>query len=249
MIKKTKGMIVNKMPDWVYIRLCSWIRKQKIVKTNIGWSITNKDMKLYSPILRFCPFTLDEFELKFEKYFKINQGDTVLDVGACIGDTTLPIAMKAGYSGKIIAVEPNLSNIKFLQFNLVAYKNIEIIQKGIWNNRGYLNLHLHPTPTGHSIIPHKTRNIGYVPIEVDTLDNLFSNTKIDFAKIDIQGAELAVFKTGIKFLQNVDKLVVEAHHQTEYHRDTHDYLLELLSRYYKNIRYSSEYNLVYAWRR
>ena len=37
----------------------------------------------------------------------INEGDFCIDIGAHMGDSTLPIAIAAGCTGKVLALEPN----------------------------------------------------------------------------------------------------------------------------------------------
>jgi len=55
------------------------------------------DLELLSPTPKFLSVKLREFEDRMERFFKIEKGDVVLDVGACIGDTTVLNLTKTGY--------------------------------------------------------------------------------------------------------------------------------------------------------
>ncbi len=55
-------------------------------------------------------------QLDFFKKF-INEGDFVIDIGANIGDTGLPMGLAAGASGKVLALEPNPRLFKILELN------------------------------------------------------------------------------------------------------------------------------------
>jgi len=55
-------------------------------------------------------------ELSFFKKF-ISEGDFVIDIGANIGDTGLPLGLAAGKSGTVLALEPNPFLFKILQVN------------------------------------------------------------------------------------------------------------------------------------
>jgi FkbM family methyltransferase len=243
-------------PDWlfvpVYNKLLSKQRRAIILKVQPTWLnkecylIKGCDLSLYSPTPKFFPYETAEWERKFEKYFKIQKGWTCVDIGACIGDTAIPLAMKLNNTGKLIVVEPDPINAVYLQANLQPYHNVEIMQLGIWKEPAEIVLHTHKAPTGHSIIPNKERN-GTVKVQVRTLDDLFWRGA-DFAKIDIQGAELYVFEQAGRFLHNTNHLIVEAHNKTRQHGKTHGAIISALREHYNHIRYEEQFNLVYAWR-
>jgi FkbM family methyltransferase len=249
-----QGQVIKYSPNWLFVPLHNLgllqNRKIKVRRVQTGWLIQGEekgDLHLLSPTPKFTAVKLREFENKIERFFKIEKGDVALDVGACIGDTTVPMAIKVGAEGKVIAVEPDPVNIEYLKANLSQFTNAEIIEKGIWSEKGTVEFHLHNTPTGHSIIPDKARK-GLMHIEVDTLDNLFGDRKIDFAKIDVQYAEAQVLQGGDKFLRNARKLVVETHARYDEQKRTFPRVLEILERYDYQIRFTMDNGCVYAWK-
>jgi FkbM family methyltransferase len=249
-----KGQFIKYSPNWlfvpVYNSLLSGDTKIKIRRAQTGWLIRGEeegDLELLSPTPKFLSVKLREFEDRFERFFKIEKGDVVLDVGACIGDTTVPMVIKAGPNGKVIAVEPDPLNARYLKLNTSRFGNVEIIEKGIWKEKGTIEFKLHKAPTGHSITGHSVgqasyvRYIGRTQIPADTLDNLFSGQRIDVAKIDVQGAEVEVLGAADNFLKSTPKIIVGT-----YSDSLHNAVLEVLKRYYPETR--SVKNHVHAWR-
>lgn len=244
-----KGQFIKYSPNWIFVpvynSLLSRDRKVKIRRVQTGWLIRGEekgDLELLSPTPKFLSVKLREFEDRMERFFKIEKGDVVLDVGACIGDTTVPMAIKAGPKGKVIAVEPDPLNARYLKLNTSSFGNVEIMEKGIWKERGTIEFNLHKAPTGHSIGHASYRGyIDQTQIPVDTLDNLFSGQRIDVAKIDVQGAEIEVLGAADNFLKKTPKVIVGTHSDS-----LHNAVLEVLKRYYPETR--SMKNYVHAWR-
>ena len=245
-----KNLAIKYMPDIVFAQVYSRInnRNIKIERDHNGWRIIGDKYTVISPTAKFTAVSMAEFEDKFEKYFKIKKGDKCLDVGACIGDTTLPMCIKTGIFGIVYAVEPNKVNFKYLTINTEYRESTKLLEMAVWKEKGELILHEHNTPTGHSLISWSLRKKETI-VKTDTLDNLFKNEIIDFAKIDVQHAEIEVLGSADKFLKSTRKLIVECHH--DYKKELHDTSKEvesILSGYYSNLEYSDKYNLFYAWR-
>lgn len=244
-----KEQFTKHSPDWLFAFVYNWLyqaRRQVIMnKAETGWLVQKDGVELLCPSPKWVlgdAIGLRGFSDKFERYFKIERGEVALDVGACIGDTTLPMAIKVGAEGKVIAVEPEPINVRYLKLNTSRFGNVEIIQKGIWKEKGTIEFKLHKAPTGHSI--GQASYGGYVDktqIPVDALDDLFSGQRVDFAKIDVQGAEIEVLGAADNFLKSTPKIIVGTHSDS-----LHNAVLEILKRYYTETR--SVKNYVHAWR-
>lgn len=127
----------------------------------------------------------------------IKTGDVVLDIGANIGYYTLIFAKLVGEKGKVFAFEPGPSNFTLLKKNVEinGYQNVTSVQKAVSNKTGKIRLYLSHSITGHRIYDtHDGRK--FIEIEVVRLDDYFKNYKgrIDFIKIDIEGAEGAAIR-------------------------------------------------------
>jgi len=253
LLASLKSVFIKKCPSWLFASISNTYyalsskEKVKIKKVEDRWLIHKDEIELLSPTPKFLGFGSKEFENKCERFFKIEKGDTVLDVGACIGDTTVTMAIKAGRTGKVIAVEPHPLNIEYLRLNLADFDNVEIISKAIWNEKGIVKFNVHSTPTGHSILEDKERD-RHIEVPSDTLDNLFADRRIDFAKIDVQGAEAQVLEGGDRFLETTRKLVIETHARFNIDKRTYPKVLEILNKYDYEVRFAEDNGVVYAWR-
>jgi FkbM family methyltransferase len=139
------------------------------------------------------------------------KGDVIIDVGSYPGDFTIVANYFLNNSGKIICFEPDINNYKILCNNIKKYKikNVKIIKKGLWNKKDVLHF---DTNKGESSI---TKNGKYI-IKVNTLDNELKSLKIkkvDFIKMDVEGAELEALKGMKKTLKNNNcKLAIASYH-------------------------------------
>ena len=123
---------------------------------------------------------------------EIKSGDVVLDIGAHIGYYTLIFANLVGEEGKVFAFEPDPTNFSLLKKNVEinGHKNVELIQQAVSNETGKIRLYLSSEAHDHKIYDsHDGRQS--IEIEATRLDDYFRdyNGKIDFIKIDVQGAE------------------------------------------------------------
>ena len=75
----------------------------------------------------------------------INEGDTVIDIGANIGTTVLSMSKNVGKTGKVIAFEPQLIMSQCLNTNLTLndITNVDIYNLAISNKSGWAKLNDH----------------------------------------------------------------------------------------------------------
>jgi len=123
----------------------------------------------------------------------IKKGDVVLDIGANVGYYTLIYAKLVGEGGKVFAFEPDPDNFALLEKNVEVngYRNVVLIKKAVANKTGVVRLYLCEDNKGNHRIcdAHDARES--IEVEAIRLDDYFEayDGKIDFIKIDIEGAE------------------------------------------------------------
>lgn len=88
-------------------------------------------------------------------------------------------------------------------------------------------------------------------IKVDKLDNLVKNEKVDYIKMDIEGAELSALKGAEKIiLRDVPQLMISGYHKIEDLWEIPEYVLGLNSNYkmllghQMNVAYEPEFLFV-----
>jgi len=129
---------------------------------------------------------------------RIKRGDVVLDIGAFIGYYTLIAARLVGENGKVFAFEPDPTNFQLLRKNVSinCYENVIAVQKAVSDRTGKTKLYLSKdNPGDHRIYESYDRRQS-IEIEAIRLDDYFKNyeRKIDFIKMDVQGAEEFVIR-------------------------------------------------------
>ncbi len=146
---------------------------------------------------------------KFEsEFFKgiINPGMTVVDIGANLGYYTILLADCVGVNGRVFSFEPEPGQYALLLKNIQANHcaNAIAIPKAVSNQSGRIVLWLNKANQGDHRIYDPADGRPSIEIEATTLDHFLSERdwpKIDFIKMDIQGAEflaLAGMKETIK---------------------------------------------------
>jgi FkbM family methyltransferase len=124
---------------------------------------------------------------------EIKKGDIVLDIGANIGYYTLIFAKIIGDEGKVFAFEPDPDNFLLLKKNveLNGYKNVIFVQKAVSNQTGKVKLYISDSNKGDHRIYDPGDGRHSIEIDAIRLDEFFEDFqgKIDFIKMDIQGAE------------------------------------------------------------
>jgi FkbM family methyltransferase len=160
----------------------------------------------------------------------IKPGDTVLDIGASQGEYTLRAAKMVGKEGKVIAIEPLSKMFKQLETNInlntELKKRVTLINTGLAEKEGKMPIYgtsekakergIHEgMPT---IYPTENRNQLIEEITLKRLDDILEKekiSKVDFIKIDVEGAELSILKGGEETLKkSKPTLLIESNQET-----------------------------------
>jgi FkbM family methyltransferase len=151
----------------------------------------------------------ENVECSFVEHF-LRPGMTVLDIGAHHGFYTLLASRKVGTQGKVIAVEASLRERKRLNRHLRINrcKNVTVESHALGELEGTAELYLVcGTETGCNSLrrPNVAEPTECVSVSVESLDCMLQEHKIervDFIKMDVEGAELSVLK-GANHLLNL----------------------------------------------
>lgn len=207
-----------------------------LLKTVVGWMI--KPLRLLS---RYCRFkkilienqlnlythgNLDNLETlamvftqrEYAAFFPFYQKATILDVGAHRGYFSIFAAKNAAAASFILALEPEIENVSHLRKNLDlnGVKNVLVEQAALhWENTE-VNLKIGAS-VNHSTMEDDSVNMEYscqkvIGITMEALLAKYKIDRIDFLKMDCEGAEYDIFyKMSAEAYRKIHVISMEFH--------------------------------------
>jgi FkbM family methyltransferase len=144
------------------------------------------------------------------------RGDTVIDAGACFGDTALAFAQAVGEKGQVHSFEPMPRQKAVLDRNLAHNPQlagrIEVHPYAVLNESGkQLNF-------ADAGVAARASGSGGVPVQSIAIDDFVAvqGVRPDFIKMDIEGAESAAIEGARTTLQTIrPKLGISIYHSYE----------------------------------
>jgi FkbM family methyltransferase len=233
-----KKIVKNCLPYYVLKQYWNYIEKRKpvfigmateelpdsplgknVIKINFN---ENKFPYVYLRVGTSDVFVFDAIFAGKEYEFTVKESPKIIvDAGANIGLSTVYFANKYP-KAKIIAIEPEENNYKFLVKNTENYDNVIRIKAALWDkieeidlvntdlgNWGYMvsaNNNYNQLKTSIKQNIHLTKTITIEKIITD-----YGIEEIDILKMDIEGAEKEVFNNSSEWIRKVKSIVVELH--------------------------------------
>jgi FkbM family methyltransferase len=158
-------------------------------------------------------FITQEYNFDVKKTPKI-----IVDAGANIGLASIYFSNKFP-DAKVIAIEPEESNMEILKRNIAPYENIIPVEGALWHENSRINL-VDPgfgkwgfMTQEQNIVEERYGDVVHT-VQGITIDAIMKDQgidHIDILKIDIEGAEREVFKDPSRWIDKVDILIVELH--------------------------------------
>jgi FkbM family methyltransferase len=196
-----------------------WYKESIIVPRNVE-TVTAYDFKINRKRLRVFLRTyqgdIDIFyEIFWRKIYELPQGKmlqykVITDIGANIGMAALYFTIHYPLA-KVICIEPDEENYAILQKNCTPYPHIKTMQAAIAEKDGWVRMRKALLQYNNSVVPTINEKNAIPAITMQTLFSVFEITDIDLVKIDIEGAEEAIFAAGNTWLKNINHLVIEIH--------------------------------------
>jgi FkbM family methyltransferase len=122
--------------------------------------------------------------------------EIVVEAGVHHGRDT---AMFAKLAKEVIAFEPSPRNYENAESNLRRFRNIQLINKGLWNESDLLTIRYGKKRGDDGFLQPDSEEISKttIEIEVDTLQSFVNELglhRVDFLKIEAEGAEPEVLQ-------------------------------------------------------
>lgn len=155
-------------------------------------------------------FTKGEVYIK-NRFWNINKNDVIFDIGAMSGLYTLP---SLAIGAKVYAFEPKMVHFYDLCTNIFVnrFTNCIPLNIGLFNKEGTIQF---SNLMRSVIVQSEHENNSIEDIYVSTIDNIvrdYNVERLDWLKIDVEGAELQVIEGGIEALKEYKpNILVENH--------------------------------------
>lgn len=155
----------------------------------------------------------------------VNLGDYVLQVGTPSPATIHHYLDIVGPEGRVIVVEPEDENFARLSADpiITDAANVTLLQRAAWCRREHLSFTVSKSKYDHKIaVPDVSHDNDYVPdnyrecvlVQADTVDNMLAElgiTRVDYAEIHVNGAEVEVLHGMAESLGFTARLHVKGH--------------------------------------
>jgi len=143
------------------------------------------------------------------------EGGTFIDVGANKGDFTILAADTVGPTGRVLALEPESTNVEWLTRSVERnrFNNVTIEAAAASDHVGEATLFLGKTSGHHSLVtePKFSNSTGTTTVPVRPLDDIVAAhgiTSVDVIKIDVEGAEEQVLRGASALLSGNAPMVI-----------------------------------------
>ncbi|MCD6064245.1 MAG: hypothetical protein K0R82_2156 [Flavipsychrobacter sp.] len=140
-------------------------------------------------------FMLEQYRYKSsEKLIAVRPGQVVIDAGGCWGDTALYFASKTGSSGQVYTYEFVPHNLEIFRKNISLNPHlapiVNIVEHPVWEKDG-IDMYFVDNGPGSKVSFDKLDDYDGV-VKTKTIDTMVKERnleRVDFIKMDIEGAE------------------------------------------------------------
>jgi len=181
----------------------NWMQYHKrfcyYIDTKPNWNLNIPYLKQYVNVTSFIQY-------------QPKDGDIIIDVGAGVGTETIIYSLMVGL-GKVYAIEahPNTCNSLGLLMNINNIQNVVVSNIAISNEKGILYIENRENHVENSVC---RGNQSGIPVQAITLDEyvkLNNIYKINFLKMNIEGAEMDAIKGMNESIKIIDYIAVSCH--------------------------------------
>ena len=144
----------------------------------------------------------------YQHFYKVREADVVLDAGANCGHLSVFFSKLIGKDGRVFAFEPDRYNIDRIKNNIELNKdlsdNIKIEELLLWDENKLVDFNEAGTVGSSAVwIPDADKCVQKEAVRID--DWVLKNNiqKLDFIKMDIEGAEIEALNGCVQTIENL----------------------------------------------
>jgi FkbM family methyltransferase len=177
-------------------------------------------LRLPTRYFKYFPKTYEAGNFEFLSE-SCKPGAVIIDIGAHIGLFSIIAAQVTGKTGKVYAFEPAPGTYALLQKTVVINHEeqvIETLQKAVGKQTGKITFFVsdNQVDNGNSLVKYKKdRSLYGINVAVTTIDHFIREkdiSRLDFIKIDVEGAEYDTLQGAAETLKNLKPVCIVAIH-------------------------------------
>lgn len=192
---------------------------EKFDLSPIGYNIK----MFFSEVGIAIDFVAEQYAYKIDDsvIVQAERNDIILDIGGCWGDTALYFADKVGSSGRVYSFEFIPDNMKLHKINCslnsVLKERIELVPKPVSDISGIPIFFLDNGPGSKiELRAFEGQTGSATTISIDDFIEQNEIKKVDFIKMDIEGAEQAALRGALETIKKFrPKLAIAIYHSME----------------------------------
>lgn len=205
---RLKNALEESQPTWQRF-VPSFYYPYRFRGGRIFWDVTESRMMIERIFGTYEPNTYDAIATF------LHPGQTFIDVGANKGDFSLYAASLVGKHGRVIAVEPDADNCRWIKRSVALnkYRQVLLREAALSERTGEALLYRGQKSGWHSLMPGLPgRDRGTVRVQTLSLDQLVAELglhgRVAMIKVDVEGAEMMVLRGAIETLRRQPQPVI-----------------------------------------
>jgi len=191
------------------------------VDENGWWANAQPEATFVSPALHFTPYAEVERGVRRNWKHEPRPGDTIIDVGAGIGEETVVFARRVGDAGRVVAIEAHPQTFACLQETVrrSGLRNVTAIFCAVADSDGTATISSGDDHLANSLV---AADDG-VRVPARSLDSLAAELglgRVDFLKMNIEGAEALAVRGMSAIAPRLRQLAISCHDFRADHGDS-----------------------------
>jgi FkbM family methyltransferase len=216
-------------------RVLNWISGESNPVVRVGGPLGGQSMRVNWALHKTYVFGTYEPGVVRGLEELVRPGWTAVDVGANIGYFTLLMANLVGPQGKVIAFEPLAENLRILKENIQLNGHANVVVENLALMSRTERIELRSATPGAitwvaSVKIDQNSAVESQSVEAVTLDEYVQTkgiAKVDFLKIDVEGAEASVLEGATDVLHRDKPVLLIEMHELDRFKDKHPAILKL----------------------
>jgi FkbM family methyltransferase len=222
-------------------RVLNWISGESNPVVRVGGPLGGQSMRVNWALHKTYVFGTYEPGVVRGLEELVRPGWTAVDVGANIGYFTLLMANLVGPQGKVIAFEPLAENFRILRENIQLNGHANVVVENLALMSRTERIELRSATPGAitwvaSVKIDQNSAVESQSVEAVTLDEYVQTkgiAKVDFLKIDVEGAEASVLEGATNVLNRDKPILLIEMHELDRFKDKHPAILKLQEHDYR----------------